>query len=136
MRSISSPLVRWITAGVVTLALAACSDAATSPGREPQIVNVTDNFQYQISDIRAFSGNQVYSWQNSGTTAKVNQSAAVTSGAVSLVLRDANGTQVYSRSLADNGTFVSGTGVPGIWTVQVSYSTADATVNFRVDMAP
>ena len=136
MRSISSPLVRWITAGVVTLALAACSDAATSPGREPQIVNVTDNFQYQISDIRAFSGNQVYSWQNSGTTAKVNQSAAVTSGAVSLVLRDANGTQVYSRSLADNGTFVSGTGVPDIWTVQVSYSTADATVNFRVDMAP
>ena len=136
MRSISSPLVRWITAGVVTLALAACSDAATSPGREPQIVNVTDNFQYQISDIRAFSGNQVYSWQNSGTTAKVNQSAAVTSCAVSLVLRDANGTQVYSRSLADNGTFVSGTGVPGIWTVQVSYSTADATVNFRVDMAP
>ena len=136
MRSISSPLVRWITAGVVTLALAACSDAATSPGREPQIVNVTDNFQYQISDIRAFSGNQVYSWQNSGTTAKVNQSAAITSGAVSLVLRDANGTQVYARSLGDNGTFVSSAGVAGTWTVLVSYATANATVNFRVDKAP
>jgi hypothetical protein len=118
------------------LALAACSDAATSPGRDPQIVNATDNFQYQISDIRAFSGNQVYTWQNSGTTAKVNQSAAITSGAVSLVLRDANGTQVYSRSLADNGTFLSSAGVAGTWTVVVSYATADATVNFRVDKAP
>jgi hypothetical protein len=136
MRSMSLSSMRWITAGVVVLALAACSDAATSPGRDPQIVNATDNFQYQISDIRAFSGNQVYTWQNSGTTAKVNQSAAITSGAVSLVLRDANGTQVYSRSLADNGTFVSSAGVAGTWTVVVSYATADATVNFRVDKAP
>lgn len=136
MRSMSLSCTRWITAGVLVLALAACSDAATSPGRDPQIVNATDNFQYQISDIRAFSGNQVYTWQNSGTTAKVNQSAAITSGAVSLVLRDANGTQVYSRSLADNGTFVSSAGVAGTWTVVVSYATADATVNFRVDKAP
>lgn len=136
MRSMSLSSMRWITAGVVVLALAACSDAATSPGRDPQIVNATDNFQYQISDIRAFSGNQVYTWQNSGTTAKVNQSAAITSGAVSLVLRDANGTQVYSRSLADNGTFLSSAGVAGTWTVVVSYATADATVNFRVDKAP
>lgn len=136
MRSMSPSSMRWITVGVVVMALAACSDAATSPGRDPQIVNATDNFQYQISDIRAFSGNQVYTWQNSGTTAKVNQSAAITSGAVSLVLRDANGTQVYSRSLADNGTFVSSAGVAGTWTVVVSYATADATVNFRVDKAP
>lgn len=136
MRSMSLSSMRWITAGVVVLALAACSDAATSPGRDPQIVNATDNFQYQISDIRAFSGTQVYTWQNSGATAKVNQSAAITSGAVSLVLRDANGTQVYSRSLADNGTFVSSAGVAGAWTVVVSYATADATVNFRVDKAP
>lgn len=136
MRSMSPSSMRWITVGVVVMALAACSDAATSPGRDPQIVNATDNFQYQISDIRAFSGNQVYTWQNSGTTAKVNQSAAITSGAVSLVLRDANGTQVYSRSLADNGTFLSSAGVAGTWTVVVSYATADATVNFRVDKAP
>ena len=136
MRSMSPSSMRWITVGVVVMALAACSDAATSPGRDPQIVNATDNFQYQISDIRAFSGNQVYTWQNSGTTAKVNQSAAITSGAVSLVLRDANGTQVYSRSLADNGTFVSSAGVAGTWTVVVSYATADAPVNFRVDKAP
>ena len=136
MRSMSPSSMRWITVGVVVMALAACSDAATSPGRDPQIVNATDNFQYQISDIRAFSGNQVYTWQNSGTTAKVNQSAAITSGAVSLVLRDANGTQVYSRSLADNGTFVSSAGVAGTWTVVVSYATADATVNFGVDKAP
>lgn len=134
MRSLSLSSTRWIIAGVV--ALAACSDPVTYPGRDPQIVNTTDNFQYQISDIRSFSGNHVYSWQNSGTTAKVNQSTAITAGAVSLVLRDANGTQVYSRSLADNGTFVSTAGVAGTWTVAVTYATADATVNFRVDKGP
>jgi hypothetical protein len=65
----------------------------------------------------------------------VNQSASVSSGAVGLVLLDANGVQVYSRSLADNGTFSSGAGAAGSWTVRVTYSSADATVNFRVDKA-
>jgi hypothetical protein len=113
----------------------ACGDSATAPGRDPEIINTTDNFQYQISDIQDFSGTQVYSWQNTGTSATVNQSAAVAAGSVSLVLRDANGVQVYSRSLADNGTFSSSAGAAGTWTVRVIYSGADATVNFRLDKA-
>lgn len=132
MRRLSPPGVRWwLTAACI--ALAACSDPVTAPGRDPEIINATDNFQYQISDIRSFSGTQVYTWQNSGTTAKVNQSAAISSGTATLVIRDANGTQVYSRSLADNGTFVSSAGVAGSWTVSVTYASVDATVNFRVD---
>jgi len=54
---------------------------------------------------------------------------------VSLALLDANGAQVYSRSLADNGTYSSSAGTAGIWTVRVTYNAADATVNFRVDKA-
>ena len=132
MRRSPLPAVRWWLVAACA-ALAACSDAATSPGREPEIINAPDNFQYQISDIRGYSGTQVYSWQNSGTTAKVNQAAAITTGTATLAIRDANGTQVYSRSLADNGTFVSSAGVVGTWTVSVTYSSVDATVNFRVD---
>lgn len=124
---------RWLAAGAVLLA--ACGDSTTAPGRDPEIINTPDNFQYQITDIQNFSGTQVYSWQNSGTTATVNQSAAVAAGSVSLVLRDANGVQVYSRSLADNGTFSSSAGTAGTWTVRVIYSGADATVNFRLDKA-
>ena len=124
---------RLVSAGFVLLV--ACGDSATAPGRDPEIINSADNFQYQITDIQDFSGTQVYSWQNTGTTATVNQAAAVAAGSATLVLRDANGVEVYNRSLAENGTFASSAGAAGTWTVRVTYSGADATVNFRVDKA-
>lgn len=124
---------RWLA--LAALALAACGDSTTAPGRDPEIINATDNFQYQISDIQNYSGTQSYTWQNTGTTATVNQSAAFTAGSATLVLRDATGALVYSRSLADDGTFSTSAGTPGAWTVQVTYSDADATVNFRLDKA-
>jgi hypothetical protein len=124
---------RWLAAGAVLLA--ACGDSTTAPGREPEIINTTDNFQYQITEIQDFSGTQVFSWENTGTTATVNQSAAVSAGSATLVLRDANGVEVYSRSLADDGTFSSDAGTAGTWSVRVTYSGAEATVNFRLDKA-
>jgi hypothetical protein len=124
----------WLAAAGILMA--ACGgDNPVAPGRDPEIINNVDNFQYQITDIQDFTGTQVYSWENSGTTATVDQSASIASGSVTLVLRDANGVQVYSRSLADNGTFSSTAGTPGTWTVRVVYNSADATVNFRVDKA-
>lgn len=125
---------RWLASAA--LVLAACGgDSTTAPGRDPEIINATDNFQYQITDITDYSGTQSYTWQNTGTTATVNQSASFAAGSGTLVLRDANGVQVYSRSLADDGTFSSTAGAPGAWSVRVSYNSADATVNFRVDKA-
>lgn len=123
----------WLAAGA--LILAACGDGTTAPGTNPEIINTTDNFQYQVSNIQQFSGTQTYSWQNSGTTATVNQSASIAAGSATLVLKDANGVQVYSRSLADNGTFTSTAGAAGVWTVRVVYSSTSATVNFRLDKA-
>ena len=109
---------RLAVSGVVLLA--ACGDGATAPGREPEIINSADNFQYQITGIQDFSGTRVYSWQNTGTTATINQSVAFTSGSAALMLRDANGLEVYNRSLADNGTFSSSAGVAGTWTLRIS----------------
>ena len=128
-----SGMRRWLAAGAVLVA--ACGDSTTAPGREPEIINTTDNFQYQITEIQDFSGAQVFSWENTGTTATVNQSAAVSAGSATLVLRDANGVEVYSRSLADDGTFSSDAGTAGTWSVRVTYSGAEATVNFRLDKA-
>ena len=88
-----------------------------------------------MSAIEDYSGTQTYTWQNTGTTATVNQSASVSAGSATLVLLDADGTQVYSRSLAEDGTFSSAAGTAGSWTVRVSYNAVDATVNFRADKA-
>ncbi len=116
-----------------TSLLLACGDGPTGPGIQPEIINTTDNFQYQVTNVQNYSGTLSYTWQNTGSQATVNQATTVTSGSISLVILDANGTQVYSRSLADNGTFTSTAGVAGAWTVRVAYTSADATVNFRAD---
>lgn len=127
-------LARIAAAGalVVGLASSGCSDNPTSPGIQPQIANLTDDFSYQVSNVRNYTGSASYSWQNTGISANVNQATAVTSGSMTLVITDANATQVYSRSLADNGTFVTADGVAGTWTIRVTYAGASGTVNFRV----
>jgi hypothetical protein len=104
---------------------------APTPGIQPQITNLTDDFSYQVSNVGNYSGSATYSWQNSGIAANINQATTVSSGSMVLTITDANGTQVYSRSLADNGTFVTADGVAGTWTVRVTYTLATGTVNFR-----
>lgn len=112
--------------------LGACSDSPTAPGIQPQIINQADNFEYQVSDVQGFSGTLSYTWQNSGTQANVNQATTVSGGTITLRILDAAGTQVYSRSLSENGTFATAVGQAGAWTVRVVYSSAIApTVNFR-----
>jgi len=128
-------LPRVLTAGVVaaSLAMAGCGkDAPTAPGIQPQIANLPDDFSYQISSVTNFTGANVYTWQNTGVAANVNQATTVTAGTMTLTITDANGTAVYSRSLSDNGTFVTANGVAGTWHLRVTYTGASGTVNFRV----
>ncbi len=120
-----------VLVAVCAAALAGC-DNTTSPGVNPEIANVADNFQYQVTDIRNYSHVDNYTWQNTGTTANVNQSTTVTGGTATLVILDADGVQVYSKSLAENGTFVTTAVAAGSWTIRVTYASASATVNFRV----
>jgi hypothetical protein len=124
-------LTRPFVLGLVVW-VAGCDSDPVSPGVQPEISNLVDSFQYQVTDIRNYTHTDSYSWHNTGTQANVDQSAAVTAGAASLVLLDADGTQVYSRSLADNGSFTSAAGTTGTWTIRVTYQDASATVNFRV----
>ena len=112
--------------------LGACSDSPTGPGIQPQIINQPGNFEYQVSDVQGYTGTISYTWQNNGTQANVNQATTVSGGSVTLRILDASGAQVYSRSLAENGTFATAVGQTGTWTVRVIYSGAIApTVNFR-----
>ena len=120
-----------VTAGLLGLAVTGCGSSPTGPGIQPQITNSPDNFQYQATSVTNYTGTLSYTWQNSGTLANVNQATTVTAGTATLVILDGNGTQVYSRSLADNGTFATASGVAGAWTIRIVYSGASATVNFR-----
>jgi len=130
--------IRSGVASVAVLALLAtlpgCGDSPTSPGINPEIVNQADHFSYQVSSIQSYWGTASYSWSNSGAQATINQACAVSAGSATLVVLDGATAQVYSRSLADNGTFTTGSGTPGTWTIRIVYDGVSATVNFRADV--
>ena len=113
--------------------VAACKTTPTSPGVEPEIVNTPDAFAYQVSSIQNFSGTATYQWENSGTTANINLSAAQLAGGALLVVMDANGTEVFSRSISENGTFATSAGAAGQWSIRVVYEGFSGTVNFRAE---
>lgn len=130
----SSVRMTWLPALVLAL-MVGCS-SPTDPGIQPQVNNATDNFQYQVSNVKNFSGTRVYTWQITDTKASVNQATTVTAGTITLVIRDAAGAEVYNQSLAVNGTLDTTAGTTGAWTIRVQYTNATGTVNFRVQKHP
>ncbi len=136
MRRLTGSNRSILTLAVVLLA-AGCGDGSTSPppGIQPQIVNGTDAFSYQISDLRDANGTWDYAWENTGTAAKVTHASDANATGTALVsIRDGAGTQVYSGGLATTGEIVSAPeGVAGTWTITVTYSGYSNTqVNFAV----
>jgi hypothetical protein len=124
------------TAAVTALVLVgACGDDPTAPGIEPQITNLSDAFSYQVSSIQNFTGTYSYTWQNTGTVAKVTHASdAGATGSATVTVRDAEGTQVYSGQLATSGEPLSApVGVAGAWTITIVYTDYSNTqVNFAV----
>lgn len=134
MRSITLISTRGIALAALVF-VAACGNEPTAPapGIQPQITNIPDAFSYQISDLNSVTGTYDFTWQNTGTAAKVTHASdAGATGTAIVTLRDAAGTQVYSGPLASSGEPVSSpVGVAGAWTVSVTYTNYSNTqVNF------
>jgi hypothetical protein len=132
-----SAVFRLIPKAAITalVLVGACGDDPTAPGIEPQITNLSDAFSYQVSGIQNFTGTYSYTWQNTGTVAKVTHASdAGETGSATLTVRDAEGTQVYSGQLATSGEPLSApVGVAGAWTVTIVYADYSNTqVNFAV----
>ena len=137
--NISSPRLRLAGLGLLaSLVMGACGgDTPSSPLApfQPQINNAPDNFQFQATGVANVTWTHDYVWSNSGTGASINQSTTVASGTATVTVFDANGTQVYSQSLSANGTFTTAPGVAGDWTIRVTLSQYDGTINFRTQKA-
>jgi len=126
-----------LSAGLVLalLVIAGCNNSPTGPGIQPEIINAADSFEYQVSNIRDYSGAATYIWENSGTNANLNLSTVGNTGEAMLTVLDAAGTQVFSGTLNANGTFMTDPGVAGEWTLRVHYTSFSGTVNFRAEKA-
>ena len=130
-------VLRFVRAVAVTTVLLAggCGDDPTAPGIEPQITNLNDAFSYQVSSIQSFTGTHSYTWQNTGTVARITHASdAGATGSATLTVRDAAGTQVYSGQLATSGEPLSDpVGVAGAWTITLVYADySNSQVNFAV----
>ena len=73
-----------------------------------------------------------WEWSSSAPAVDVNQATTVTAGSATLVVLDAAGSEIYRRDLAENGTFDTGAGDVGDWTVRLNLSRYSGTLNFRL----
>jgi len=117
--------------GALTLLLlAGCGDSLAP--FEPEITNAPDNFQFQATGLSDVTWSQEYVWQNSGATADVDHSSAVTAGTTLLTIRDSTGSQVYASPLLASGSLATLAGTAGSWRITVSLTNVSGTINFRV----
>lgn len=99
----------------------------------PEIVNNVDSFQFQITDATNVTVTRNYIWNNTVTGVTINHSTSTTDGVGTVVVLDADGTEVYRSTLKASGTEQSQTGTAGPWTVQVIFASFDGTANFRIE---
>lgn len=118
----------------VALALPACSDPVDP--LDLDVSNAVDDFQFRAASLTGATVTREYTWQNTGVRADVTQETGLTGGSATLQLFDAAGTQVYSQSLAANGTFETSAGTAGAWRVRVVLSGASGTITFRARKHP
>jgi len=134
--SVLKPTLKGVALAATLALAAACGDSPTAPpGIQPQIVNNTDAFSFQITNLSGVTGTYSYTWQNTGTLAKVTHASnAGSSGTATVTLKDASGTQVYTGPMATTGETVSSpAGTAGAWTVTVAFANYSNTqVNFAV----
>lgn len=123
-----------LIAVVILLATVGCSrrQSLNNPAFQPQITNQTDNFALQATNVTNVTQTLQYPWQNTGTSANVNQATVLTAGTATLTILDAAQQQVYTNSLTANGTFPTTTGTTGNWTIRLVLSGVSGTLNFRV----
>ena len=125
MRSFKLQLAAFTAAATI-----ACNDSLAP--FQPEIANLPDNFQAQATGVQNVTSNLEYTWQNSGTTANVNQATVISGGAATLTVLDAQSVQVYTKDLGANGTFQTSAGTAGAWKVRVALVNFSGTLNFRL----
>ena len=125
---------RLLGVSLASVLLLACGDTnLIGPDNQLQVSNDTDRFEWQASVLENVTQTLSYTWQNTGTSANIDQSSSITSGTATLTIWCVNGNEMYSGSLTQDGTFDTAVGQSGEWTIEVVLVGVHGTLNFRVD---
>ena len=117
-------------------ALVGCSSDPVNPpipGVEPEVINSPDTFEFQVSYVENYTGSWSYNWMTTGTIVNVDQSSAITSGTITLTIKDSDGNSVYSGDLSQGGSFTTDSGTTGQWQIVVTLVKGSGTLNFRTE---
>ena len=131
MRRISMKVAACSFVIICILAISQCSDNTLAPF-QPQVTSATDNFQLQATGVKNRSATLNYSWENTGTRAKINHSTTTSLGTARLIITDAGGTQVYEKTLVPSLSDTTAIGTSGTWGIRLVLSNYSGTLNFRV----
>ena len=121
---------------LATLPFVGCSDDDTNaifnPVFEPIVSNHVDNFEFQVNGAEKVTQTLSYPWRNTGDQAVIDQSANLTEGTATVSLRDSTGALLYSKNLAEAGTFDSDAGLAGGWAIRLDMNGVSGRFNFRI----
>jgi len=133
MRSMTCTAIVTIALGFMVGGCGNDDPSAPLSAFEPEIVNNPDSFEFQATGTENVTTLVDYLWDNSGTQATIDHSSVVTGGAGSVIIFDAEGSQVYEHELVASMNESTASGVPGTWTVRVVLADCDGTLNFRAE---
>jgi hypothetical protein len=118
----------------------ACNDPVLPVASEnrPALVNQTDAFRYEAFDLQNVHDTLRWTWQNTGPVAAVIHASFIPHGESALIVRDADGTEVYNGPLEspqdETLTRDTDAGRPGAWTIEARlYGLDGARIDFRVE---
>jgi len=120
------------------LSIIGCGSNTSTPTQafsnfNPEIVNSTDAFQFQITGAENVTTTVSYLWENTGTQATVNHSTATDSGTAVITVLSADSSQVYSSGLVASTTEPTSVGTAGFWIIRLTFDHYYGTANFRLE---
>lgn len=123
--------MRRIVLAALVLLCAGCGSSRTV-ARDLTVMNEPQEFSLHIGSVENFSDRLRYQWGNGAAKATVRQASRIQDGIARLEIRDGTGIIVHSKSLAEQGSFVTAEGKPGVWRISVILQGATGNVTFSV----
>jgi len=122
-------------AGLLVSAVVGCSNPAETlgPDNNVRVTNLVGHFELTAENIQNVTTRMTYAWQNPGTYAAIQHLSFTPHGTTLLIIKDADGTEVYNGKLLyelDDRTL---DGTPGEWTVIFSLDRSVGQIDVILD---
>lgn len=125
-------LLRILPLMAIFILLNGCHESNPLHSLNPDVTNELGNFEFTLTDIIDAGATLTYSWTNTEVRAAISHMTDRDDGTAVIRIRDGGNVEVYVSDLMETGTEESAIGIPGNWTITVTFDKFDGTAHFRV----